>query len=274
MKIKKMQPNLRDGYVLITGASGGIGSALARQLIKKGYTRLILTGRDADVLTALSHECLRLGAVDAIVLPCDLSEPDAAKRLFAGIISRVSNISIIINNAGLGDYTTFVKADPQKISAQIAINISALTMLTRFFAEHMKSQGYGAIVNIASFAGFFPTPFMAVYAATKAYVLSFSHAVAAELKNTNVTVSVVCPGNVKTGFHAVAGISKARIPFTMSAEKVASIVINNNVLSKSVQIIPHPFLAVIKTGTSMLSFSWIARFIAHSLKSGKFFKRN
>lgn len=185
--------------VLITGASSGIGLELAKLYSKKGH-ELILTGRNKDALKELQKE---LNTKSTIII-ADLSKKEGMEK----IKESCKNIDCLINNAGLGDYNTFKRADPDKLQAMIDVNITALTQLSREAIPHMKKRKHQTyIINIASVAGFLPGPKMATYFATKHYVLALSEALSEELSNTNISVTAICPGPVDTKFSKTAKIT-------------------------------------------------------------------
>lgn len=208
--------------VLITGASGGIGYELAK-LFARDHYNLVLVARSAQKLTQVANELQGDGvSVKTVVL--DLAEAPAPKFLFDQMQREGIAIDILINNAGFGAYGEFAQMRHQDIVGQINLNITALTELTRFFVQSMVSRGKGRIMNVASTAGFQPGPLMAVYYATKGYVISFSEAIANELSGSGVTVTCFCPGATATGFAARAGNDETRVfkrSGVMSADKVA-----------------------------------------------------
>jgi short-subunit dehydrogenase len=187
---------------LVTGASAGIGVELARQLAVDHD--LILTARRAEQLHALAEELQRTGA-KCHVFPADLAEPAAPRQLFDAISAAGLAVDVLVNNAGFGDLGAFARADLAKMLRMIQVNVTALTELTGLFLPGMLSRNRGRILNVGSIAGFQAGPFMAVYYATKAYVNSFSEALHSELRDTGVTVTVLCPGPVSTEFGSVAG---------------------------------------------------------------------
>lgn len=196
---------------LVTGASGGIGADLARELAGDGHD-LILVARTTTALEALATELRGRHGVEVRVLPADLARPGAAADLFAGI--GANQVDVLVNNAGFGDHGPFHAADPARINGMIALNIAALTALTRLFLPGMVARKRGRVLNVASTAAFQPGPLMAVYCATKAYVLSFSLALGDELRGSGVTVTALCPGATATGFMRVAGMENIAL-FTM-----------------------------------------------------------
>ncbi|HEY4903397.1 MAG TPA: SDR family oxidoreductase [Candidatus Sulfotelmatobacter sp.] len=207
--------------VLITGASGGIGYELAK-LFAHDRHNLVLVARSGDRLAQVAAELQPLG-VAVKTVPLDLAAFQARKFLFDQLQREGIAVDILINNAGFGAFGKFAQIPENEILGQIDLNITALTELTRLFLPAMIRRGSGRIMNVASTAGFQPGPLLAVYYATKAYVISFSEAIANELHGSGVTVTCFCPGATHTGFAQRAGIDKSRLfKFgAMSAEKVA-----------------------------------------------------
>lgn len=200
---------VRDSRVaLITGASGGIGAAIARILAGQGY-QLLLTARNEDQLRALADELSIVSGRPAVVYRSDLAIPGAAAELFANVESAGHEVSILVNNAGMGDFGPFVESDPQRLIDMVRLNVESVAVLTRAISARMVARGAGRILNLASVASFQPGPFMAAYYATKAFVLSLSEGLAEELAGSGVTVTAICPGPVGTDFHRRAGITKS-----------------------------------------------------------------
>jgi len=183
---------------LVTGASSGIGAALAREAAKDGHD-LVLVARRREPMQALAAELKTAGAESTIIL-ADLSKPGAAAALMRDIEACGIVIDVLINNAGLGDNGRFDQADPDKVAAMLQVNVLALTELTRSVLPGMVARRRGRIMLLASTAAFQPGPKMAVYYASKAYVLSFGQAIAYELRRTGVTVTTLCPGATATEF--------------------------------------------------------------------------
>jgi len=207
---------------LITGASGGIGYELAK-LFARDHHNLVLVARSADKLAQAANELQALG-VSVKTVALDLAEPPAPKFLFDQLQREGIAIDILINNAGFGALGKFAQMPVDQIFGQINLNITALTQLTKLFLPPMLARHTGRIMNVASTAGFQPGPLMAVYYATKAYVISFSEAIANELKDSGVTVTCLCPGATHTGFAKRAGNDKSRLfkqLGAMNADKVA-----------------------------------------------------
>lgn len=188
---------------LITGASAGIGTELARIFAAKGH-RVALVARRADRLDQLAGEIVAAGGAQPLVIPCDLELADACDRIEAALTSAGVELEYLVNNAGFGVFGHSFKRDRNEQLGMIAVNIRALTDLTLRFADQLI-RNRGGILNVGSIAGFLPGPGMAVYYASKAYVLSFSEAMRRELAPHGVRVTVVCPGPVPTEFQARAG---------------------------------------------------------------------
>lgn len=208
--------------VLVTGASGGIGYELAK-LFARDHHNLVLVARSADKLALVANE-LQVHGITVKTVALDLAQPPAAKFLFDQLQRENIAVDVLINNAGFGVYGEFAQMPEEEILGQINLNITALTELTRLFLPPMVQRRSGRIMNVASTAGFQPGPLLAVYYATKAYVISFSEAIANELLNSGVTVTCFCPGATHTGFAKRAGTEKSRLFQQlggMSAEKVA-----------------------------------------------------
>jgi short-subunit dehydrogenase len=209
---------------VITGASAGIGRELARQLASRAKL-LVLVARRRDRLEELRSELLAKNqALRVEIREVDLSNLDQTMEL-AGWLAK-EPIDFLVNNAGLGDHGSFATADPSRVNEQVQVNVLALTALTRAVLSRMIAQKRGAILNVSSSAGFLPIPEIAVYAATKAYVTSFSEAIRAETREHGISVTALCPGPVQTEFAEVAdrekGGRKPRKSFVhVTVEKVA-----------------------------------------------------
>jgi hypothetical protein len=188
---------------LITGASGGIGYELARIHAEKGGN-LVLVARSIDKLDELKKELEEKYGVVVHTMKKDLSLHGSAYDVYNRVNDLNIEIDYLINNAGYGDYRLFAESDWPKQEKMINLNITTLTHLTRLFLPQMVARKSGRILNVASVASFVPGPTMSVYFATKAYVLSFSEALAEELRGTGITVTALCPGPTESNFHFVA----------------------------------------------------------------------
>ncbi len=209
--------------VLITGASGGIGKEFAQIFAENKYN-LILIARSKEKLNDIAKELESQYQIKVTIIAQDLSKPNTALKVYNEIKEKKIIVDILINNAGFGDFGTFVDEDLDTITEMINLNITTLTEMTSLFVTEMKKRNSGKILNIASTAAFQPLPNFAVYAATKAYVLHFTEALHYELKNTNIGVSVLCPGPTSTGFAKRANAETSNILKNgMNVKKVAKI---------------------------------------------------
>ena len=191
--------------VLITGASAGIGKEFARLYAARGC-ELVLVARREDALTALAEELRAAHGVVSHVVPADLSLASAPDEIFAAVGGK--QIDILVNNAGFGFHGEFAGVEPERLLSMIQVNVMALVHLSRLFLPGMLSRGSGGILNVASTAAFVPGPLMAVYYATKAFVLSFSEALSNEVSGKGVKISCLCPGATITEFQIHSGMDK------------------------------------------------------------------
>ena len=194
---------MTERVTLITGASAGIGTELARVFASNGH-RVVLVARRADRLSTLANEIAASGSAAPIVIPCDLEQPDAGDKIAAALAAEGVEVEYVVNNAGFGLFGEAIKLDRAGQLGIIAVNIRAMTDLSLRFSDHLIRHR-GGILNVASVAGFLPGPGMAVYYASKAYVLSFSEALRGELASRGVRVTTLCPGPVPSEFQTRAG---------------------------------------------------------------------
>ena len=204
---------------LITGASSGIGEAFARKLAARGRN-VLLVARSEDKLIALCNELGRLTSIRAQYLALDLANAEARSQLFEETQKRDLEIDMLINNAGFGSMGDFVKLDPSRELEMIELNVTALVDLTHRFLGPMRERKGGTIINVASTAGFQPVPYMATYAATKAFVLSFSEALWDENRMHGIHVMALCPGVTETNFFEAAGIDRPPMRTIQTPEEV------------------------------------------------------
>ncbi|HVN75564.1 MAG TPA: SDR family oxidoreductase [Thermoanaerobaculaceae bacterium] len=195
---------------LVTGASSGIGLELGRQAAADGFN-LVLVARNRDALDTLARELREAHGVEARVLAKDLADPGAPSEIFAELARAGVTVDVLVNSAGIGTWGRYAELDPEGELRQIRVNVVALAHLTRLFLPEMVRRGAGRVLNVASTAAFQPGPLMATYYASKAYVLSFSEALAEELAGTGVTVTVLCPGPTSTNFQRRAKMENVRI---------------------------------------------------------------
>jgi short-subunit dehydrogenase len=211
------------GTVLITGASSGIGRALARLFARDGYA-LVLAARRAPALEELAGELEREHGARARIVPVDLADPAAPQRLYRDLQGAGVTVDVLVNNAGFGMQGAFAGLPVERQLQMIHLNVTALTALTRLLLPGMLDRGRGGVLNVGSTAGFQPGPFMAVYYATKAYVVSFSEALSEELSGSGLRISCLAPGPTDTAFAAEAGATEARLfRETMTVDEVARI---------------------------------------------------
>lgn len=209
---------------LITGASSGIGYELAKLLASDG-ARVVLVARNAAKLATVAEELRSLGAPRVETIVQDLADADSVPVLLQELSARRLQVDVLVNNAGYGLSGSFATTDEATELGMIRLNVGALTALTKGVLPGMLARGWGRILNVASTAGFQPGPFAAVYSATKAYVVSFSEALAEELAGTGVTVTTLSPGPTATNFPARANMERSRLfrpGATMTAQAVAA----------------------------------------------------
>lgn len=191
----------RMGRVLVTGASAGIGAELAREFASHGHS-LVLVARSRDKLDALAGELRAAHDTDSIVIEADLSDATQLVSVVDELNDKEVDVDILVNNAGIIDVGPFSSAAPEKMQQIIAVNIAASTALTSLLLPSMLARRFGRILNVSSLAGFQPVPSMAVYAASKAYMLSLTESLAEELRATGVSVTALCPGLTNTNMVA------------------------------------------------------------------------
>lgn len=210
-------------YTLITGASDGIGKALAIEFAKHGHN-LILAARSADKLTALKAEWEAAYPIQVEVFAGDLSREDVRTRLFSHTQTHNLDVEILVNNAGFGDSNPFLDTPWDTQKNMVELNVLALMHLSHLYGSEMKRRGRGKILNLSSAAALSAGPYMPVYYASKGFVLSLSQAMHEELKGSGVTVTALCPGPTTTGFEKRAGMEQAKMFHvfgTKTAESVA-----------------------------------------------------
>lgn len=212
----------KNETILITGASSGIGLELAKCFAAEGC-RLILTARNTPALESLAAELRRTHGVIVRVLTADLALPETPARIFAELQEDSVTVNVLVNNAGFGAYGNFAELPLQRQLEMVQVNITSLMQLTGLFLPGMIERRRGGVLNVASTAAFQSGPQMAVYYATKAFVLSFSEGIAEELAGTGVTVTALCPGPTKTNFGRVANFrgSDSVLRAAMTAAAVA-----------------------------------------------------
>jgi len=253
--------NSSRNTALITGASSGIGFEFAHLFARDGND-LVLVARTEDKLRDLASRLESQFGIAATVIATDLAKPNAAQEILVTLQVHEIEIDALVNNAGFGLGGPFVETDLVRELEMIQVNVVALTTLTKLLLPAMVSRRSGRILNVASTAAFQPGPLMAVYYATKAYVLSFSEAIADELRGTGVTVTALCPGPTETGFAAVASLESTRLfnitkPMTSrdvarvgyeamkSGKRVVIPGMRNKLLTQSIRVTPRRMVTTI-----------------------------
>jgi short-subunit dehydrogenase len=243
---------LKGRRALVTGASSGIGLELARQLARRGAD-LVLTARREQRLNELAAELKAKHGVDVRVVAADLAAPGAAEAIYARTEGEGLAVDILVNNAGLGSWKAFADEPWETLAGLIQVNVTALTRLTHLFVPRMVSRGRGNVMNVASIGAFTPTPWFAVYTATKAYVLDFTEALDHELKGTGVRACCVCPGGTATEFLDTAGqkLKSGRGGLLMPADRCAEIAVDKMLAGRRTVV----------TGFTNALGMWLLRFL-------------
>jgi hypothetical protein len=244
----------RGKTALITGASSGIGAHFAKMLAQRGAD-VILVARREDKLNSLAYELAQQHNVQTHVLAADLSQENAAQTVFAQTQERGLHVDILINNAGFATHGQFEELDQARDHEQVMLNVTAVVDLSHAFLPAMLVRGDGAIINVASTAAFQPLPYMAVYGATKAFVVSFSEALWAEYQGRGVRVLALCPGATDTPFFEVVGAQEAVVGQKLSPEYVVQVGLDALEAGKS-YVIP---------GTQHYLLAQVPRFVPRAL---------
>jgi hypothetical protein len=260
-----------DGVALVTGASSGIGLELAKLFAGDGYDLVLVARREArlrELATALADRY----HVRTTVIAADLTDPAAPSEVKRRVAAAGLDVRFLVNNAGFGLTGEFSRTDVTTELRMIQVNVTALTHLTKLFLPGMVAEHQAAILNVASTAGFVPGPLMAVYYATKAYVISFSEALAEETRGSGVTVTVLCPGATRTEFQARAGIDlEARAfqgPWVADAAGVARAGYNGMLRGKRL-VIPGFFNKVMVGATRVASRVLLAKAVRRVQESAR-----
>ena len=235
-------------FAVVTGASRGIGAAYARLLASRGYD-LLLVSRDETRLTHLSHELETNHRMQAHVFIADLAQPDAAHQLFVESRQYRQTPEMLINNAGFGLYGEFVSHPLPRIQEMLHVHVRTVAESIRLFLPGMIERGSGTIINVASIAGMIPIPHFAEYAATKAFLVSFSEALAEETRDTGVVVQACCPGQTETDFHSTAGYRPPGLLPMQTADQVA-----------------HASLAALPNKSHVVTIGWQGKLTALAIK--------
>lgn len=213
---------VQDKWTLITGASSGIGEAFAREYAAKG-SHLILVARSEDKLIALAEKLQREYRIQAQVIVSDLSQEGSPIKLYEQCLERGLSVDILINNAGFATYGLFEQLSGSRQHEEVMLNVLAVVNLTHLFLPEMLKRKSGVVINVASTAGFQPLPNMAVYGATKAFVLSFTQALWEENRKRGVQFLALCPGSTETEFFNVVGADEASVGKRDTPENVVQV---------------------------------------------------
>lgn len=213
---------------LVTGASAGLGEALARRLSARGYD-LVLVARRADRLEALAADLAKAHGAHSLVVAQDLATAAGVEAVLGAVAGARIEVEVLVNNAGFGSIGPFTRSPLERELRQVDVNVRALVSLTRQFLPAMVARRSGVVMNLGSTGSFLPVPYMATYGATKAFVLSFTEALSYELEGTGVHAMAVCPGPTVTEFQEVAGMRFGRLEraFTMTADEVVEIALRD-----------------------------------------------
>lgn len=253
---------------LVTGASSGIGAELARAHTARGGD-LVIVARRRDRLEAMKAELEKAHGIAVRVLDKDLTHPDAPREIHDELQSQGIPVDILINNAGLGYLGVFHEQDWSRNEDMIKINILALAALTRLFVPPMIERRFGRILNIASMAGFVPGPLHAVYYASKAFVISFTEAIANELEGTGVTATVLCPGPVDTEFTQRSEMKGVRLLKHMASARATAEAGYHAMLRGKTVVVLGPIGKLTIHGLLRLSPRWLTTRISRALMERK-----
>lgn len=213
--------NFKGTTVLITGASSGIGAAFAHYLASLG-ANLILTARSEGKLNQIADDLKKKYATLVHIFPADLSNTDAPQQIFDQAKSAGLTVDVLINNAGFGKWAHFLAEDIETYQRMLSVNINAVVHLTYLFIPSMLARGKGGVINVASTASFQPVPYIAVYSASKSFVLNFTEALSGEYRENGLRFLALCPGNTATNFMAVANADTSGMPFAVPEDVVKS----------------------------------------------------
>jgi short-subunit dehydrogenase len=241
---EQTRPQETRPFAVITGASRGIGAAYARALAARGWD-LLLVSRDRERLERLSSELATRYPITAEIEVADLASLDAAQRLFVAARARRPAVDLLVNNAGFGLFGDFVEMPMPRIQEMLRLHVNTVVESMRLFLPTMIERRAGAVINVASVAGFFSVPYIAEYAATKAFLITFSEAVAEEVRSFGVRIQACCPGTTETDFHATAGFR-----------------IKNPLGIESAELVAHRSLAALNQGRVLVMTGWRERAVA------------
>jgi uncharacterized protein len=249
-------------WALVTGASSGIGRALALEFAQGGYN-VLLTARNEAALNHVAGECAKRFRVQAEVVPADLSRPESIDQLVTVLSSKDHSFDVLVNNAGFGIQGQFSGTDIDKELELLNVQLGAALRLTKAVLPGMLSQRSGKILNVGSVYSFAPVPLQAVYSACKAFLLSFSTSLQNELKGTGITITVFCPGITQTEFRSRAGISERHKDSGITAEAAARIAYAATIRGKPVVVpgVVNRIFVLLSRLLPRSSFGTFVRFI-------------
>jgi short-subunit dehydrogenase len=256
-------PTGRATLAVVTGASAGIGAALARQIARSGRPVLAVARRE-DRLVQLREEARASGWAELATLAGDVAEPETVRRIARASEER-GGAAWLVNNAGFGYHGRFETQDPRRLAHMVRLNCEAVVFLTHALLPQLRASADGVVLNVASAAAFQPTPYMSVYGATKAFVLSFSEGLAEELRGSPVWVGAYCPGPVETEFGAVSGAAGriAHVPQVLSAADAAREALGQ-IASRKVIHVPKPLYRFASATVGLLPRAWVRRISARA----------
>jgi short-subunit dehydrogenase len=261
---KNESKEMKGNYALVTGASKGIGKEIAVQLAQKGYN-MLLSARSEQELAQLAAEIEEKYKVNALYFSADLSEPGSAEKLADWATGKTDNLSVLVNNAGYGIWGSFETLDLAAQMQMLQLNINAVLELTHHLLPCLKTKKQSYILNVASTAAYQAMPTMALYAASKSFILSYSRAISYELKDTSVSVSCLSPGPTATGFGSRAGLdafAELAEKFNMPAALVAQIGLKG-LFKKKPEIIAGFLNKVSAIGANLLPKALVERISAN-----------
>jgi short-subunit dehydrogenase len=256
-------PTDRPSLAIVTGASAGIGAALTRMLARRGRPVLAVARRE-ERLVSLAQEARANGWAEVHPLAADVTLEDTAGRI-AALAAERGGAGWLVNNAGFGYHGAFATQDRERLALLVRLNCEAVVFLTHALLPQLRASGDGVVLNVASAAAFQPTPFMSVYGASKAFVLSFSEGLAEELRGKGVWVGVYCPGPVETEFGEISGVPDTVVrPQVLSAEEAAREALGQIARRKVIHV-PRPLYRFASTTVRLLPRALVRRLAARRM---------
>lgn len=261
--------SMEKGLALLTGASSGIGKELAEIMAKNGHS-LILVARRTEALKSIQSELSKKYGTTIHVIGKDLSMPDSPKELYEELHQKNLKPVILVNNAGFGLFGEFAETDWSKERMMIDLNVTSLVHLTKLFLQDLKPSQPGKIMNVASTAAFQPGPLMAVYYATKSFVLSFSEAISEELHHTGITVTALCPGPTESEFQKVADMEGSKLFNTRNVPDSAAVAaFGYNAMMKGKRVAIHGKMNALMATATRFTPRWLVTRIVKYLQDKK-----